>query len=46
VRENPRRTAVEIAAEAKVTRQRAHQILHDLGYELVTYWRKAKGGRP
>jgi DNA-binding IclR family transcriptional regulator len=42
LKQNPRRSAVEIARLAGVSRQRVHQILHDMGYELVVYWRKVK----
>jgi len=44
LRDDPRQSAADIARQAGVTRQRAHQILESLGYELVVYWRKAKGG--
>ena len=45
VKVNPRQSAAEIARQAGVSRQRAHQILEALGYELVVYWRKAKGAK-
>jgi DNA-binding Lrp family transcriptional regulator len=44
LKQNPRQSAAEIARLAGVSRQRVHQILHDMGYELVIYWRKVKGG--
>ena len=45
LRDNPRLTAVEIAARAGVTRQRVHQLLEDMRYELDCVWRKAKGAK-
>lgn len=42
VKANPRLTAVELAAKAGVTRQRAYQILESLGYYSLTIWRKRK----
>jgi predicted ArsR family transcriptional regulator len=43
LKDNPRQSAADIARQAGVSRQRVHQILHDMGYELVVYWRKVKG---
>ena len=42
LKQNPRQSAAEIARQAGVSRQRVHQILHEMGYELATYWRKEK----
>jgi predicted ArsR family transcriptional regulator len=48
LKQSPRQSAADIAQQAGVSRQRVHQILHELGYELtVSYvWRKRpKGGK-
>ena len=45
LRGNPRLTAVEIAERAGVTRQRVHQLLEAMEYELDCVWRKAKGAK-
>lgn len=42
VQANPRQTAAAIGQQAGVSRQRAHQILSQLGYELVVSWRKRR----
>jgi DNA-binding IclR family transcriptional regulator len=46
LKKNPRQSASEIAAQAGVSRQRVHQILHEMEYELtVSYvWRKKRKG--
>ena len=48
LRKNPRQSAAEIAAQAGVSRQRVHQILHEMGYELtLSYvWRKRRAAPP
>lgn len=46
IKADKRITAAEIARQAGVSRERARQILDDLGYELDQVWRKrAKRGR-
>jgi predicted ArsR family transcriptional regulator len=45
LKQNPRQSAAEIARQAGVSRQRVHQILEEMEYELtVSYiWRKKRG---
>ena len=46
VKADPTVSAAEIARKAGVSRERARQILEDMGYELRCTWRKRRRGAP